>query len=139
MEELAKIYGIYSRRREEVRSAFLEHAMRFESLDLISIDDERNESDLYGVVFKPDKANYVAELHEGLMRNMQGKAFGECSDQIAGLMFLQELIATAMWKYRIDVGENLKCFAQQFDRLDVLEEKMRLYDIANKGSGFSSR
>jgi len=48
------------------------------------------------------------------------------------LTIMQHVVAIAMWKYELTVGEPLRGFARQFDRLDVPAERRRLYDIAQE-------
>ncbi|MDX4956362.1 hypothetical protein [Delftia acidovorans] len=53
--------------------------------------------------------------------------FGESADVINGLMFLQELGAKALWKYHIELDENIENFVRSFDRLDLESERKRLH------------
>lgn len=131
MKELSNIYHLYID-RHSTRSNFVEQAIGFDPEAPITIDDKRNEPSSYETVFKNQSDSLVGELYEDLLRDMRGKLFEECDDQIAGLRFLQMLIATAMWKYHITVSEKLKKFARDFDRLDALTERQKLYNISQE-------
>lgn len=42
-------------------------------------------------------------------------------------MFIQELGAKALWKYHIELDENIENFVRSFDRLDLESERKRLH------------
>jgi len=67
------------------------------------------------------------ELYLKAMRMMRGRPFDDCDEALKGLVFLQEVAATALWRHRCPVGDTLASFAREFDRLDVPAEHERLY------------
>ncbi|MGQ0595704.1 hypothetical protein [Aquabacterium sp.] len=86
-------------------------------------------SDLFNGVGRVEVEGLYDELRGALI----GKSFEQCADILDGLSFLQELVAMALWKYQVDVGERLEGFARNFDRLDVQDERRRLHQEAQLG------
>ena len=64
------------------------------------------------------------------MHEMRGARFGESGDFLNAAVFLQDLVATAMWRYHCNVGADLERFTREFDRLDIESERRRLFDAA---------
>lgn len=89
-------------------------------------DLRRNEGDAYAL-FRDDR---LQKLYRRLLREMRGVPFEDCGDIMAGLTFLQTVVATALWKHRLAVPDSLETFAREFDRLDVAGEQRRLYTRA---------
>lgn len=63
---------------------------------------------------------------------MSGVPYPQCGDFLDALAFIQEISATALWKYRQGVGDAVEDFVRNFDRLDVSDERIRLYDCAQE-------
>jgi hypothetical protein len=69
----------------------------------------------------------VESLYQAAIMNIRGKRFDECSDGLNALSFLQEVLATAMWKHRCVIGDVLESFVRKYDRLDIPEERRKLH------------
>ncbi|HEY8553262.1 MAG TPA: hypothetical protein VIL43_01830, partial [Burkholderiales bacterium] len=74
----------------------------------------------------------IENVYRSAMREMRGVPYALAGDTIEALAFLQETIATALWKHRCNVGKTLESFAREFDRLDVREERKRLHAVTHK-------
>lgn len=128
-ETLLRIYEM-SVVTGEARSQVLEQAIGEPHLELITIDDERNEPEMYARLFGDQCRATVDTVRLSLLRNMKGLTFEQARDHIQGLSFLQLVGAKALWKYRQDVGVAVEEFVREFDRLDVESERVRLHDLA---------
>jgi hypothetical protein len=117
--------------RTDLRIAFIEQCLKIpiESTH-ISEDERRNLPNLYEANFSTGCLPYVEKLHSDAMEKMRNLSYDQSSDILNGLMFIQEVVATALWKYHCDVGQFLESFARQFDRLDLPVERQWLYDQA---------
>lgn len=96
----------------------------------LSADERRNEPATYAALFSSECRKFLEEVYEGALVMMRERSLNACEDVLNGLAFLQEVVATAMWRHRCDVGETLEVFARNFDRLDVAEERARLHGEA---------
>ena len=63
-------------------------------------------------------------------QGMRGRPLEDCEDALGCLVFLQEVVACALWEHGASVSESLEAFARGFDRLDVPSELERLHDRA---------
>ena len=90
-------------------------------------DEHRNEPMLYAALFSTECRPFFENVFETAMGLMRGRSFADCDDALEGLAFLQEVAATALWRYRCVIGDTLSSFAREFDRLDVPGERKRLY------------
>ena len=98
-----------------------------DSINNISLDDERNESSLYYRLFSKECHSKIESLYLKLLSEMKEVSYEESNEIIEALMFLQKVAATALWKYNCNIGEKMEFFVRNFDRLDVAGEKDRLY------------
>jgi hypothetical protein len=111
-----------------MRISFIEEWLGGHEFQLALSDDEkRNERSIFGALFARECQLEMESLYQSAMTNIRGKTFDECDDGLNALAFLQEILATAMWKHRCKVGETLESFARKYDRLDTLEERRELH------------
>ena len=93
----------------------------------VSVDDQRNEPSTFEELFSGDGIRYLEALYQRLMWQMQGVPFAETSETLGALSFLQVVLATALWRYRLSVGPTLDTFARQYDRLDTEVMRRKLH------------
>jgi hypothetical protein len=113
-----------------VRSKWIERLVNFDDATSISSDDERNVADLYERLFRDNEAPQIEMLYFKLLNEMKGNSYDACSDVLGALVFLQHILAVALWRYRMNVCQALEEFTREFDRLDVPSERIRLYTRA---------
>ncbi|MGZ0713734.1 hypothetical protein [Pseudomonas palleroniana] len=97
---------------------------------VFSEDFLRNESAMYEELFSLQCKRYVLDLLEKLMNEMKGLKFEESGEVLDGLEFVQHVGATALWRFHCNLDSGLERFVREFDRLDVVEERERLYSLA---------
>jgi hypothetical protein len=127
---LRKIYALYLA-DGWTRVPVIEQRLDIIRPDDLSIDDRRNARDYYYRLV----SNYSTELHalfHCLLDDMRSLSFRHASGLVDALMFMQNIFATALWRYELVIGEELETFTRCFDRLDVTSERRRLYDEAQK-------
>ena len=100
--------------------------------DAPSPDDIRNESNAYEIIFAEEHRPKLEQIYMELLNKMTGIPYGQCEDMFEALAFLQEISATALWKYHQNVGQLVEEFVRDYDRLDVPSERIRLYEEAKK-------
>lgn len=116
------------------RAPAIERYLEFDISQPASEDDKINEQIIYSTLFNENLPR-IERIFINLLEDMRGTPFEQCDTTIDGLALLQSIISTALWKYHQNVGETLEHFARDFDRLDVPEERVRLYKAAgSKGS-----
>ena len=98
----------------------------------ISLDDERDEPSLYVELISKDCRSKIESLYLKLLSEMKEAPYEEANGIIEALMFLQEVAARALWKYNCNIGKKMEYFVRNFDRLDVVGEKHRLYEKVQK-------
>jgi hypothetical protein len=94
---------------------------------VFSEDLLRNKPAMYEELFSPRCNGYVLELLGKLMAEMKVLRFEESGGVLDGLEFVQGVGATALWKYNCSLDLNIESFVREFDRLDVIDERKRLY------------
>ena len=97
---------------------------------VFSEDFVRNEPAMYEELFSPRCKGYVLDLLEKLMAEMKALKLEESGEILDGLEFVQNVGATALWKFNCDLASEVEGFVREFDRLDVVEERERLYLLA---------
>lgn len=113
------------------RSFALESYIGYVDGDLALSDDfARNERDMYTELFSPGCEEYFSGLFERLSADMKGLERERSEDILIGLEFVQHSGATALWKFNLELRAELEDFVRDFDRLDVSEERDRLYLLA---------
>ncbi|ONH49675.1 hypothetical protein SAMN04490182_3512 [Pseudomonas cedrina] len=119
--------------KEGVCIPLLEKNIKYVESDLIYSEDFlRNESIIYRDLFSEECIEYIYGLVVGLMNEMRTLTFEESKEALDGLSFLQGVGATALWKFNCNLKLELESFVREFDRLDVVEERERLYLLAQE-------
>lgn len=95
-----------------------------------SKDDMRNDSQAYIALFSEECSQEITKLYDEVLQQMRGIPYANSEDLLKCLSFLQEVVASALWKHHCSVPSSLAAFAREFDRLDVEDERKRLYDRA---------
>ena len=107
---------------------WIERNFKFIGSNCTSLDDEKNESTLYGKLFNEEGRRKFEALYQRLLNEMRQASYEECSEVFEALMFFQQVAATALWKYHCNIGQEVELFARDFDRLDIPSERRRLYE-----------
>jgi hypothetical protein len=91
-----------------------------------------NERESYAALF----GNECSHLCEGLLMesfsDLKNTALGYSNEIFDSLILLQFIFARAMWKYNIDLEPSVEKFTKEYDRLDVFDEKKRLWEFVRK-------
>lgn len=117
--------------RTHVQSEFIEHWMQLRRINR-SVDEERNEQSIYTDLFSDQCRSEIEDCYLEALAQIRGHTFAESEDVLNALLFLQEVIAAAMWKHRCEVGSTLETFARRFDRLETPIERRRLHAEAQE-------
>lgn len=121
------VYTLFLQRGGQA-SEFIEACINYTDDDaIVSDDDFRNESAIYEGLFSEECCDYLFGLYGRSMKRMKGLGFKESVDILEGLVFIQVIGATALWRFNLELGFDLEEFVRGFDRLDVFEERERLY------------
>lgn len=113
------------------RISVLESYINYIDGELIFSEDFlRNEPAMYEELFSLECKGYVLNLLEKLMAEMKVLKFEESGRVLDGLEFVQNVGATALWKFNCNLDSEVESFVKGFDRLDVVEERERLYSLA---------
>ena len=98
-------------------------------------DELQTSRECFAKLFSLECQSYVDQAYSGVVRVLQVQPYDSCDDAFTALEFLQELIATALWKYELAVPQNQESFAREYDRLDTELERRRLYDAVRCSDG----
>lgn len=124
---LLVIYNIF-RHRGGGRISWVESYFGGKRMNSPNIDDFRNELDIYSAFFAGENRLRLEEIYRELLGGMKSVPYEQCENNLEALDFIQEISATALWKYQIIVGELIEEFVRDFDRLDIQSERLRLYE-----------
>ena len=114
--------------RNGIRVPLIEQWVSFENEDeRVYCDEKRNEPETYSILFSDECRASVENLFLKVMWELRGQPYERCKSILEALAFLQEIVATALWKYNCSVGATLEMFAREFDRLDLQVERERLH------------
>ena len=111
---------------------WMEQYLGYDGRAALSFDDMKNEPRAYEAVFSEEHRPKLEQLYMKLQNEMKGTPYQQCADVLETLAFIQEISATALWKYHQNVGAVIEEFVRDFDRLDVPEERVGLYEKAQK-------
>lgn len=131
-ELLFTIYALYIQRRGIRILSIERHLTHTPTPNSLSEDDNRNQPAIYAALFSSECRSYMEMLYADAMAQMTDFPFDQSEDLLNCLEFIQEVTATALWRYDRQVGDNLESFARAFDRLDVPSERRRLHDQAQQ-------
>lgn len=98
----------------------------------LSHDDSLNEPRVYDALFSEEGKHDMAQLFLDLLQKMNGIPYEHCTDVLDALAVFQYVAALALWKYHKDVGKPIESFTREFDRIDVQNERIRLYELAQQ-------
>ena len=130
---LAVLYCLYLERGAS-RIALIEADAEIDVTVRLTEDDRINEPVHYERLFSGECLGFVVSLYAAIKNRIKSCSYEEAADPLIALAFLQEIVATALWKYGLDTSEDLAEFAREFDRLDVEAEKIRLYELITRVS-----
>jgi hypothetical protein len=132
LSKLGLIYRLFRHRTGQI-VPIMEERLGADAVGPVSMDDERNEPNYIIQLFSEEKeTKSFNQLFNEFVTRIRGISFEQSDAYIEGLNFLQGVIVNAIMK-RLSVGKQLKSFARQFDRLDVPAERLRLYQMIQKG------
>lgn len=129
---LLLVYRLVLSEGRRKRINWIEQCLGFNGGVGISADDRRNEPSAYEAIFSEEHREKLEQLHLKLLNEMNGVPYQQCGDVLEALAFIQEISATALWTYHHSVGAMNEQFVRDFDRLDVSNERIRLYESAQK-------
>jgi hypothetical protein len=113
------------------RVDWIEEHFGFDGGVALSCGDKRNEPGTYEILFSQEHQEKLKQLYLELLNEMNGVTYQHCGN-VHALAFIQEVSATALWKYRQILDVMIEEFVRNFDRLDIPEERVRLYESAQK-------
>ncbi len=93
-------------------------------------DEECSESAVYHELLSPPCSAEVEAMYRAAMTQLRMATLEQSADALNALMFLQEVVATALWKFNCAVSKELEGFARSYDRLDTHEDRKRLHSEA---------
>lgn len=129
---LLLVYRLFLSEGGRKKINWIEQYLGFDGSVALSSDDKRNEPGAYEAIFSEEHRAKLEQLHLKLLNEMNGVPYQQCGDVLEALAFIQEISATALWKYHQSVGTMNEEFVRDFDRLDVSDERVRLYESAQK-------
>ena len=109
---------------------WMEQYFGYDGRVMLSSDDMKNEPNVYETICSDENRPKLERFYLELLHKMKGISYGQCGDVLETLVFLQEALASALWKYHQNIGVILEDFVRDFDRLDVPSERVRLYEKA---------
>lgn len=94
-------------------------------LDFALIDIERSEVKIYEYLFKKENQSMLCKEVDSLLESLKDESCSRATifDDIE---FLQQIVASALWKYRLPLSPQLEDFARDFDRIDDESERLRV-------------
>lgn len=113
------------------RLTALESYINYVDGEMVFSDDLlRNEPDMYGDLFSSGCKGYLHDLFGELLAELKLLRFEESEAVLDGLEFVQNVGATALWKFNCNLSPDMEDFVRGFDRLDTVEDRKRLYLLA---------
>ena len=111
---------------------WMEQYLSYDDSVVLSSDDVKNEPNTFEAIFSEEHRPKLEQLYLELLNEMNGIPYQQCGDMLDALTFIQEISAIALWKYHQNIGPVVEEFVRNFDRLDVPDERVRLYEKAQK-------
>lgn len=127
VESLAIVYKIHLA-HGNARLKTLEDLLACYSCEPLSENDLRNEKKHFDRIYSDECKSLVNKLFESAINRLAKEPYCKEGEEISMLVFLQEISAKAMWKFHIKLVDSLEKFVREFDRLDMEEERRRLYE-----------
>jgi len=121
-------------KRGENRVPWIERFLKFDNAYQTSIDDARNEPNIFEQIFSTESVVEFEHIYKLLLREIDGVPYSKCGDQFEAFKFIQLVSSKAIYQYRINIGSLLEKFVIEFDRLDVNDDCNRLYESAQSRS-----
>jgi hypothetical protein len=128
-DNLFSVYQVFLFEGGE-RVGYLEDRFGFFPNQTVLIDERRNIKNSYALLFSGENKRRLEELYFDAMKEMEGADYDRCDHILRALEFIQQISATAMWRYGQSVSQVMEDFVRDFDRLDVPAERHRLYEVA---------
>lgn len=132
ISSFGKIYDLWVDRSRE-RVPIIEHYLGIMEPQTVSVDDRRNELQFYRDIAR-DQGQLLENCLEWLFNKLKMVPYEQAADIFAGVEFLQWVIADALWRHGLQVSEALERFTREFDRLDVPDERFRLFRSVGGGA-----
>ncbi|GKT26114.1 hypothetical protein [Acidovorax sp. SUPP3334] len=111
---------------------WVEDEFRFSAAREKSINFDQSEQEIYKSFFSSENQSKFYLLYCRIRGEMVGVPYSRCEKLIGMLAFMQEILATALWKHNQRVEVDMENFAREFDRLDIEDERFRLYESVQK-------
>ncbi len=134
-EDLQLVYLLFFDRTAR-KVNWLERYLGITSLIALSDDERMSELHAYRDIFSADCRPCIEQLYAKLLDELKTVSYDQSGEIIEALAFVQEISATALWKYHLEIGQRVEKFVKDFDRLDVSTERIRLYEFAKLNSPF---
>jgi hypothetical protein len=112
------------------RSPFLEGLLSIDLSEPFTTDDRRNLPHSYSAAFSGEGLTRMEALFEKLLGELRHRPYAQADEIVDAIEFVQGAIMTAWVRHELSVGQRLMDFCKGFDRLDVPEERRRLYGAA---------
>lgn len=112
---------------EKINTEFIENEIGKSVDEAMLANHHVDEASLYLKLFTKEGVEFLNEFYFQICNQIKKISFAESAQHLSLLMFMQEIFAAALWKYNLNIGEVLERFTREFDRLDLIEEKVRLY------------
>ena len=133
LDDLQHVCRLYIGRQRN-RSLSVERELKVNVQGAISEDERRNEPDNFRRLFRTGESPELLRLYQKLMHEMRGKHFEECADEFAGLRFVVAVVMKAIMSYQGSRTDELAKFSNSFDRLDDIDVRRQLWEIAQASS-----
>jgi hypothetical protein len=125
---LTTIYGLFVH-RDGKRLPIVERYLGILVPPTVSVDDRRNERATYEELAGKYR-DTLDDLLRHLLREMQMVSYEQSAELLDGAEFLQLVVSSTLWRYHFHLNDLLEQFARDFDRLDIPDERFRLYQFA---------
>jgi hypothetical protein len=129
-DNVLNLYKLFVRRGRR-RSQFIETVLEYSKAAELTIDDERNEPSDYMAAFSESGDFFIMQLFEKTIENLKHTAYENSGDLFAALVFIKATTMKAIHSYGLALNTPLAPFASEFDRLDVEDVRVALYERVN--------
>lgn len=126
-KEILRIYLDHVSNGGNVIGYFEKSFISSEHDEPISFGSESERRKVYENLFSESCQSVLGEVYSDLVRQIRDVDFDSAVDLISAFSFLQLMLATGLWKYKMQIPSGLEIFVRDFDRLDDESERLRLY------------